>query len=191
LQGVARTCSPDFACRFSPAASSNKENSSLGGDDGSRNQKCRSRDEYAKLWDARWLFCFSLPLSFGRILHAAAGSTVADSTVADSTMADSTVADSMMADSIPDSPDSTVTDFTPPFANFMGSTTAVLAHSTTDDFITTASAAALWCSLPSAPGGGAADGVGPIITPTAAITDTGPTQATGITARIRPATTPM
>src|SRR5215471_18786020 len=111
----------------------------------------------AKLWDAWWLFCFSLPLSFGRISHAAAGSTAAGSTAAG--FQHSTVVDSM-----PGSQHSTVADFIRAFANFMDSMTAIFGNSMTTDFITMASAAGLSSSPLSAAGGGVADGVGPTIT---------------------------
>jgi hypothetical protein len=132
-----------------------------------------------KLWDAWWLFCFSLPLSFGRVSHAAA----MDSMAAD--FQHSTVVDSM-----PDSQHSTVADFIRAFANFMGSMTAIFANSMTTDLITMASAAGLLWSPLSAAGGGAADGVGPNITihPEAI---TGTDLIRGIGALIRRATTPM
>jgi hypothetical protein len=67
---------------------------------------------------------------------------------------------------------STVADPTPPFANFTAAdfTTAIFTHSTMEDFITMAFAAALSWFPPSAAGGGVADGVGPITIHTEAIT---------------------
>ena len=94
---------------------------------------------------------FSLPLSFGRISHAAAGSKAAD-------FQHSTVVDSM-----PGSQHSTVADLIRAFANFIGSMTAIFGNSMTSDFITMASAAGLSSSPLSAAGGGMADGVGPTI----------------------------
>jgi hypothetical protein len=136
----------------------------------------------AKLWDAWWLSCFSLPLSFGRISHAAAGSTAAGSTAG---FQHSTVVDSM-----PDSQHSTVADFIRAFANFMGSMTAIFANSMRGDFITMASTAGLSWFPPSAAGGGVADGVGPTITiHPEAITGTELILGTG--ALIRRATTRM
>jgi len=124
----------------------------------------------AKLWDARWQSCISLPLSFGRISHAAAGSTAAGSMAGFQ--------------------HSTVADFIRAFANFMGSMTAIFANSMTGDFITMASTAGLSWFPPSAAGGGVTDGVGPTITihPEAI---TGTELMPGIGALIRRATTRM
>ena len=118
-------------------------------------------------------------------------------------MVDSTVAGSMAGSAVVDSlrgfQHSTVADSMPDFRHFMAADfmTAGLANSMTADFITLASfitmasIAALSWFPPSVGGGGAADGVGPIIIQAEAITATNPMQGIGITAPIRRATTPM
>jgi len=126
-----------------------------------------------------WLLCFSPPLYFGRISLAAADSTVVDSmpdfrhfTAADFMTAG--LANSMTADFI------TLASFVT-LASFI----------TLGSFVTLASAVDLSWFPPSAAGGGAADGVGPIILQAEAITATDLMQVTGIIAPIRRATTPM